>query len=285
MDRCAPRGDRSRVTSTARPRRSLWASRTLIWNFAQRELKTRFKGTALGWGWSLTVPLATLVTYSLVFSVIFRASPPDFGNGRPGMFPVWLFNGLIPWTFFLISVNTAIPTLLASGPLLQKVYFPSYTPIVGSSTATLVQTLIELGVLAVILAALGVVGPSWLLVPAWFALFVVFVISVAVTLAVVNVYVRDTAHLVTVALQLLFFLTPIIYETSMIPADWNGIPLRALIALNPLAGFVESLRDLTYGLQVPSLGTVLGLVAWTLASIGTAIVVYRRWGLDIAEAM
>ena len=273
------------MTSTARPRRSLWASRTLIWNFAQRELKTRFKGTALGWGWSLTVPLATLVTYSLVFSVIFRASPPDFGNGRPGMFPVWLFNGLIPWTFFLISVNTAIPTLLASGPLLQKVYFPSYTPIVGSSTATLVQTLIELGVLAVILAALGVVGPSWLLVPAWFALFVVFVISVAVTLAVVNVYVRDTAHLVTVALQLLFFLTPIIYETSMIPADWNGIPLRALIALNPLAGFVESLRDLTYGLQVPSLGTVLGLVAWTLASIGTAIVVYRRWGLDIAEAM
>lgn len=71
----------------------------------------------------------------------------------------------------------------------------------------------------------------------------------------------------------------------MIPSEWNGIPLRALIALNPLVGFVESLRSLTYDLQLPSLGTAVGLVAWTLISIGGALIVYRRWGLDIAEAI
>jgi ABC-type polysaccharide/polyol phosphate export permease len=273
------------MTTTARPRSSLWSSRTLIWNFAQRELKSRFKGTTLGWAWSLVVPFATLFTYSLVFAVIFRAAPPDFGNGRPGFFPVWLFCGLIPWSFFLITVNTAIPTLLANGPILQKVYFPSYAPIVGAAAAILVQTLIEFGILAVALVAFGVFGPSWLLVPAWLAIFATFVTAIAVALAIVNVYYRDLAHLVNVALQLLFFLTPIIYETDAVPTDWQGIPLRAIVGINPIAGFVESLRSLAYGLEVPSLAVWFGLVAWTAVAVVAAVIVYRRWGLDIGETV
>jgi ABC-type polysaccharide/polyol phosphate export permease len=273
------------MTTTARPRSSLWSNRTLIWNFAQRELKSRFKGTTLGWVWSLVVPFATLFTYSLVFAVIFRAAPPDFGNGRPGFFPVWLFCGLIPWAFFLITVNTAIPTLLANGPILQKVYFPSYAPIVGAATAILVQTLIEFVILAVALIAFGVVGPSWLLIPAWLAIFTAFVTATAVSLAIVNVYFRDLAHLVNVALQLLFFLTPIIYQIDAVPAEWQGIPLRDIVGANPIGAFVESLRSLAYGLEVPPLSVWVGLVAWTGVAIVVALLVYRRWGLDIGETV
>jgi ABC-type polysaccharide/polyol phosphate export permease len=278
-------GGGPRVTTTARPRSSIWSSRSLIWNFAQRELKTRFKGTALGWAWSLMVPIATLLTYSLVFSVVFRATPPDFGTGRSGIFPVWLFAGLIPWSFFLITVNTSIPTLLANGPLLQKVYFPSYAPIVGSATAIGVQTVIEFTILAVVLTLLGVIGPSWLLVPAWFAIFATFVTAVAVSLAVVNVYFRDVAHVVNVALTLLFFLTPIIYTVDLVPVEWNGIPLRAIVSLNPIAGFVESFRSLMYGLEVPPPGTWLILIAWTAFALIAGVLVYRRWGLDIGETV
>ena len=273
------------MTTNARPRSSLWANQTLIWNFAQRELKARFKGTALGWIWSLVVPLATLVTYSLVFAVIFRVAPPEFGNGRPGAFPVWLFAGLVPWAFFLVTVTTAIPTLLANGPILQKVYFPSYTPIVGAAIAILVQSLIEFGILALALISFGNIGPTWLLVPAWLALFITFTTAVAVALAIMNVYLRDTAQLVNVALQLLFFLTPILYVASSVPADWNGIPLRAIISFNPLAEFVGTFRSLAYDLQLPSATSALVLVAWTVVALTVSLAVYRRWGQDVGEAI
>src|SRR5664279_5683121 len=107
------------MSLSARPRASRWAYRSLIWNFAQRDLKSRFKGTALGWAWSLMAPLATLMTYTLVFSVFFHNVPPDCGNGKPGFFAVWLLAGLVPWSFFLVANLTSMPVLLANGPLLQ----------------------------------------------------------------------------------------------------------------------------------------------------------------------
>lgn len=271
------------MSSTTRPRSSLWSNRTLIWNFAQRDLKARFKGTALGWAWSLMVPIATLLTYTFVVAIIFRASPPNLGNGQPGSFPLWLFAGLIPWSFFLITVNTAIPTLLANGPLLQKVYVPAYAPIVASAIAILAQTSIEFGVLGVALVLIGNVGLSWLAVPVWLALFFTFATSLALSLAVVNVYFRDVAHLVNVALQLLFFLTPIIYDIGLVPETWLGLPLRAIVSANPIAQFVVSLRSLTYDLVLPPAATWLGLVVWTAIALGVARATYRRWGLDIGE--
>jgi ABC-type polysaccharide/polyol phosphate export permease len=281
----SPPGSPGRRRTTARPGWSLWAYRSLIWNFTQRDLKARYKGTLLGWIWSLIVPLATLLIYTLVFSVIFRAEPPDFGNGEAGNFTVWLFGGLIAWNFLSQSVQLGIPTLLGSGPLLQKIYFPSYVPVLGMMGAILVQTLIELGIYAAILLLLGNVGVSWLLFPVWLAIYLVFVAAVAIGLAAVNVYFRDIQHLTGVALQLVFFLTPIIYPVTLVPADWNGLPLQQLIMLNPVSQFVVAFRELSYGLVVPSLWTWLVLVAWAAVALVVASLVYRRWGLDVGEAI
>jgi ABC-type polysaccharide/polyol phosphate export permease len=273
------------MSATARPRAAIWDYRSLIWNFAQRDLKSRFKGTALGWAWSLMLPLATLLTYSLVFSVIFKIAPPDFGNGRAGFFPVWLWAGLIPWTFFLIAISVAIPTLLASGPMLQKVYFPSYAPVLGGVTAILVQSAIELCILCVVLLFLGNVGPTWLLIPIWAVLFVTFVASIAVALAILNVHFRDLAHLVNVTLQLLFYLTPIIYRISSVPTIWHRIPLQAVVGFNPLALYVDALRGLAYDLKMPDIWTWLGMAAWAAGGVWLAVLVYRSRGLDIGEAI
>ena len=268
-----------------RPRATVWSQRSLIWNFAQRDLKSRFKGTAFGWTWSLLVPIATVIIYSIVFSVIFRAAPPDFGRGRPGIFVVWLMVGLVPWTFFLIAINIAIPTLLSAGPLLQKIYFPAFAPVLGATVAVLVQTMIEFGILAVILLIFGEVSPTWLLFPVWLCLFVLFVNGIATTLAILNVYARDIAHITTVALQLLFFLTPIIYPIAFVPEEWNGIPLRAIVQANPLAVFIESLRTLVYGLKLPDPPFWALMVLWTLASVSVAAIVYQRRGQDIGESI
>jgi ABC-type polysaccharide/polyol phosphate export permease len=273
------------MTTTARPRASLWNYRSLIWNFAQRDLKSRFKGTALGWAWSLMLPLATLLTYSLVFSVIFKASPPAFGNGRGGFFAVWLWVGLIPWSFFMIATLVSMPTLLGNGPMLQKVYFPSYAPVLGGATAILVQSAIELSILGVVLVLFGNFGPTWLLLPIWAAIFITFVASVSVSLAILNVYYRDLAHLVNVVLQLVFYLTPIIYQISLVPETWHRIPLQTIVRVNPIALFVEGLRALIYDLKVPDLWTWLGMLVWSAGALLLAVLVYRSRGLDIGEAI
>jgi ABC-type polysaccharide/polyol phosphate export permease len=210
--------------------------------------------------------------------------PPDFGNGEPGLFPVWLFGGLIAWSLLSQSATLSMGALLDTGPLLQKVYFPSHVPVLGAMGAVLVQTLIELTIFAVILVLLGNVGLSWLVFPVWLAIFLVFVAAVAVTLAVVNVYYRDVAHLTGVVLQLLFFLTPIIYTIDMVPVEWNGIPLQQIILINPVAQFVVTFRQLSYGLEVPSMSAWLGLIAWTVAALVPATLAYRRFGLDVGEA-
>jgi ABC-type polysaccharide/polyol phosphate export permease len=273
------------MSTSARPRASLWDYRFLIRNFAQRDLKSRFKGTVLGWAWSLMVPLATLMTYSLVFGAFFHSPAPNFGDGRPGFFAVWLLAGLVPWNFFLITILISMPTLLSNGSLLQKVYFPSYVPVLGAALAILVQTLIEFSILAAVLLLFGNIGPTWLLFPVWLALFVVFVTALALSLSIVNIHVRDLAQMVNVALTLLFFLTPIIYQISLVPVEWYGIHVRALVRLSPITDFVVSLRQLVYDLQVPDLTIWLQLLAWTAGAVAVAYFVYGRYGLDIGESV
>jgi len=111
----------------------------------------------------------------------------------------------------------------------------------------------------------------------------VFVTSVTYILATFNVYFRDLAYLITVALQLFFFVTPIIYPITLVPESSHGIPVRALIQANPLAQFVESFRTILYGVSVPSLSTWTVLLAWTAAALGLAVLTYFRRGLDIGE--
>lgn len=204
--------------------------------------------------------------------------------------PAWLLPGLVVLRAHPVGILSHLrehgdPDAPRERTNSAEGLFPSYAPIIGAVGGILVQTAIECAILAVALVFFGVFGPSWLLFPIWLILFASFVTACAVTLAILNVYFRDIAHLTNVVLQLLFFLTPIIYQSSSVPVEWNHIPLRAIVLLNPIALFVESLRQLSYHLQVPPVSTWLGMVAWGLGAIVVASFVYRRWGLDIGEAI
>ena len=136
-----------------------------------------------------------------------------------------------------------------------------------------------------ILLIFGEVGPTWLLFPVWLCLFVLFVNGIATSLAILNVYARDLAHITAVALQLLFFLTPIIYPITLVPEEWHGIPLRTIVQANPLSVFIESLRGLVYGLQLPSLSFWVQMLLWSIVSVSIATIVYQRRGQDIGESI
>jgi ABC-type polysaccharide/polyol phosphate export permease len=266
-----------------RPSTPIWRQWNLISNFGQRDLKAKFKGTLLGWVWSLVVPLATLGIYSLIFSIVFRMEPPPFGNGREGIFAVWLFAGLALWSFFSNTINAGINGLLGSGGLLQKIYFPAYAPVLGAGLAVGIQSLIELGLLLVVLLVLGNIGFTWLLAPVLLALFVVFTSAIATAIAVLNVYYRDLAHLVNVALSLFFYLTPIIYTPSFVPESWNGIPLRAIVEFSPISEFITLFRALVYDLTPGDPGAWLAVVLWTGAALVWSTIVLRRRGGDLGE--
>lgn len=273
------------MTTTVRGQSTIWSMRGLIWNFARRDLKSRFKGTALGWAWSLVVPLSTLLIYTIVFAVIFRIEPPPLGNGRPGNFTLFLFAGLVVWTVFANGINTGILSLLTTGGLLKKVYFPSYAPVLGSVIAVLAQSAIEVGVLLAIMVVLGNTSWTYLLVLPWAALFVCFLSGLVHALAVLNVVFRDLSHIISVVLQLLFYLTPIIYSLSFIPEAWQGIPLRRIIGANPLTEFVTAFRNCVYDLTPPGLATWIALAAWTAVAVGFGVLVHRKLGLDLGERL
>jgi ABC-type polysaccharide/polyol phosphate export permease len=264
---------------------SPWAYRYLILNFARRDLKARFKGTVLGWLWALAVPITTVIIYTVVFGLVFRATPPPMGNGDTGHYAVWLLVAIVPWAFFLNSVNMGPVALLGNGPLLQKVYIPAYVPTLASTVAVLVQSAIELGVVIVVLLFFANVSWTYLLLPFWIVLFVVFTACLATALAILNVYARDLSQLVAVVLQLMFFVTPILYPPDLIPEQWNGIPVAAIFDANPLAAYIGAVRDLLYGLTVPSVGVWLTMLGWAVASVVGCVLVYRRWGLDVSESI
>ena len=269
---------------SSRPQ-TVWEYRALIWNFTSREMKARFKGTAIGWAWSFVGPLATILIYSLVFSVIIRIQPPPFGNGNPGNYAVWLICGLVTWNFISGTILQGMPTLLSNGDLLRKVYFPSFVPVVSMGLAVGIQSLIELGVVMLILVAFLNVSWTWLLVPFWVACVVIFTVSVSYVLAVANVRWRDLAQIMNVLVQIVFFLSPIIYPISLVPEYAGPIPVRLLVQLNPISHYIEVGRELLYELVVPSPLEWGVLVLLSGLSALLAAWVFRRWGQDVGEAL
>ena len=271
--------------TSVRPIRPVWHEWDLIRAFGQRDLKSKFNGTLLGWLWSLVVPLASLGIYTLIFGGLFKMVPTEIASRHQGIgiFAVWLFAGLTIWGFFQNSINAGINGLMGSGSLLQKVYFPAYSAVLGSCLAIGVQSAVEVGLLLIVLALLANVSWTWLLLVPFLVLLIVFTGAVSVIVSIWNIYVRDLAHLVGVFLQLAFYATPIIYNPDIVPDTVWGLPAHALVEAMPMAEFIELFRSLVYSLRPGDPGDWLAGCAWSLAAFAVAVWVFRRWGADLGE--
>jgi ABC-type polysaccharide/polyol phosphate export permease len=277
--------DAVHLASSQRRPDSPRARSRLIWAFAVRDLRARFTATRLGLLWTLIVPLATVLIYSTVFSVIFRAQAPPMGNGEPGVFAVWFFVGLVAWNAFAQATGGAMGSILGMGAMLQKVSIPAYVPVLAAVTTILIEKVLEVSVLLLVLMFFTNVGWTWLTYPLVFVATGLFGAGLGYCLAVAMVYFRDTGQIFGIMLQLWFFLTPIMYPIEMIPEDWNGVPLRALFSFNPMTHFVEISRDLLYDLTLPTLGSVAYGLAWVAVAAAAAFLVHRRFGRDVGEAV
>ena len=255
----------------------------LVRSFAEREAKAIYKRTVLGWLWSLLNPLTTVAVYSLVFGVIYRAAPPGTANGRAEVFALYLFSGLVVWNVFTGVVNGSMRWMREVSDLRKKIYFPTETAILGGTAATLMQSGLEASVLVVIMAALGNVSWTLVLLPVAMVLAAVFGLGIGFAAAVLNARYRDIQHLVGIVLSVAFFLVPIVYTPDIVPETAYGLPVRRLVELNPLNSVIAVARDAVYFLEAPSLGQLATAAGWAAASFTLGWMYFRRRSMRISE--
>ena len=263
----------------------LWAYRGLIGNLAQRELKVRYKRSVLGWLWSLINPASTLLIYSIVFGEFLRVEPPVAGNGELRSFAIFLFAGLVVWNAFSNIITGAMGSLLGAGPLLRKVYFPAEAPATANTLAVLTQTVIEAVILMAFLVGFGNVSWHALWLPYILGMLTLFALGIGLVLSLLNVYFRDIGYLTTIVLNMLFYVTPIIYTFEIIPEHVGFLPARTIVTLNPLTQFVGATRDAVYLLQTPSGGRLIGLTVVSLVGFFGGWLLFARHARNISEEL
>ena len=252
--------------------RELSDFRELLFFLALRDVKIRYKQTVLGVAWAVLQPLLTM----LIFSIIFGRFAGVPSEGLP--YPVFVFAGLIPWTFFSNGVAAAAQSLVNQQQLLTKIYFPRLFVPTASVMAFLVDLLISLGLYGIILAYYGIA-------PGWQIIFLPFLIAATVTatlglgysLAALTVLYRDFRYTVPFMIQILLYLSPVIYPVSLLSRRYQWI-----LALNPMCGIIDSYRAALLGTpwnpSILAIGTVVNVV---LLSFG--LFFFRRTERQFAD--
>jgi len=212
--------------------RSLWEYRELLYFLTWRDIKVRYKQTALGVAWAILQPLTTMLIFSVFFGRLVKV-PSD---GIP--YPLFAFAALVPWTFFANGLNQSSNSLIASANLLKKVYFPRLAIPVATVLAGVVDFVLAFVVLLALMAYYHVV-PTINIVwtPILLALAFVTSLGVGLWMSALNVKYRDVRYVVPFLVQIWLFSTPVAYPSSLLSEPW-----RTVYGLNPMVGVVEGFR-------------------------------------------
>jgi lipopolysaccharide transport system permease protein len=228
-----PRTRREPSSKWAWPKlRELWEYRELLFFFAWRDIKVRYRQTVMGVLWAIIQPLLTMVIFSLFFGRL--ANIPS--DGLP--YPVFSFAALVPWTFFANALTQASNSLVLSGNMLKKIYFPRLALPIATVFAGVVDFALAFIVLLCIMLYYGLVPTANILWLPFFALLALITsIGVSLWLAAMNVQFRDVRYTIPFITQAWLFVTPIAYPSSLLPDS-----LQIVYGMNPMAGVVEGFR-------------------------------------------
>jgi homopolymeric O-antigen transport system permease protein len=259
----------------------LWEYRELFYFMVWRDVKVRYKQTALGAAWAVLQPLLTM----LIFTIFFGKLAGIGSDGVP--YPIFSYAGLLPWTFFAQGVSQASMSLVGSANLIKKVYFPRLIVPTASVLAGLVDLLFAFGILFVLMAWYGVKPTAAILTLPLFALLALAnALGAGLWLATLNVAYRDVRYVVPFFIQLWLFVTPVIYPTAKVVAKLKEAGLPAwLYGLNPMAGAVEGFRYALLGTRNLPVGIVLTSSAVALALVLSGAFYFRRMDRTFADVV
>ena len=219
--------------------REIWNYRELLYFLTKRDIKVRYKQTVLGGLWAVVQPAFTMIVFTLFFGRL--AQMPS--DGLP--YPIFVYAGLLPWTYFANAVSASGNSLVGSANLITKVYFPRIVVPASAALAGLLDFFIALFVLAALMIYYQFV-PGWgiLLFPFLVGLTFLCAVGVGLWLSALNVQYRDIRYAIPFLIQVWMFVSPVIYPVSLVKGNYQW-----LLALNPMGGVIHAYRASLLGHQ------------------------------------
>lgn len=255
--------------------KELWEYRELVYFLVWRDVKVRYKQTALGAAWAVIQPLFSMLVFTVVFGKLAKM-PSD---GIP--YPLFSYAALLPWNYFAQGLSSSSDSLVGSANLIRKVYFPRLAIPVAAVCGGVVDFLIAFGVLLLMMGYFGVsptANVMWL--PGFLLLAVVTALGVGLWLSALNVQYRDVKYTVPFLVQFWMYATPIVYPSSLLPEPW-----KTLYGVNPMAGVVEGFRWALLGVKTPP-----GAMLWVSVAAAVLLLVsgayfFRRMEKTFADVV
>jgi ABC-type polysaccharide/polyol phosphate export permease len=242
----------------------LYGSRSVLSQLVSQQLILRYRRTALGYLWTLINPLLMMSVMALVFSTLFKADLKTFA--------VFLFAGMIPWNFFSSVVTQSGTSFINNEGLIKKIYLPKAIFPLSIAFALLTDSLLSfLALFAIILALGGSLSWSVLFIPVAFVLLFFFALGLGLIMSIATVFFRDLQHVILIAMQGLFFLTPILYKHDALTGK-----VAWLVGLNPVAPFIELFRAPLYQAALPGTGVILQAAVISFSAMAIGLFVFLR---------
>jgi len=259
--------------------RNLVERRSLLFQLVRRDFEQRFIGSAVGWVWGIIHPLVLLLSWTFVFSVCLKVQLPP--NEVTTSYPLFLFAGMLPWLLFSDTVQRSSSSLLDQANLITKTVFPAEIVPVSIFLSSLVSHLLAL-VLVVAAAGLWLshISITLVLLPAYMLLLGLFAIGIGWIMASLQVYLRDTAQVLSVLLTFWFWLTPIFITEEQFPPR-----LRFLIAGNPLAYVVRAYREILLSYRLPEWQDLGMMALYAVLSFTVGGLFFRHMKRGFADVL
>ena len=253
--------------------RELWEYRELFYFLVWRDVKVRYKQTAIGAAWAILQPFLTMIVFTVIFGQLIRVQT----GGAP--YPVFSYAALLPWTFFAGAVSRSGNSLVYDASLVTKVYFPR----VILPISAILSNLVDFGVAFTILLGMMVVyrivpGAMLLTLPLFLLLALITALAVGLWLSALNAKYRDINYVIPFLIQFWLFLTPVAYPSTIIPERW-----RLLYSLNPMVGVIEGFRWALLGQQNIPWNLMLFSILLILALFTGGLFFFRRMEFGFAD--
>jgi lipopolysaccharide transport system permease protein len=259
--------------------RELWAYRQLLYFLTWRDIKVRYKQTIFGAAWAIVQPFALMVVFSTLFG--------RFAEEAPGAAdipaPIFFYAGLVPWTLFASSLSGSSSSVVSSAGLVRKVYFPRLIMPIAATGSYLIDFVIALMVLVGMMIFYGIVPTATILWLPFFALMaLITAMGFGIGMSALNAKYRDVGYAIPFIVQLLLFLSPVMYPAT---AEFVEPAIRPLYGLNPMVGVIEGFRWALLGIgKGPGLITLLTvLVSGCLFVV--ALLYFRRLERSFADVI
>ena len=257
--------------------RAVWQYRELLYFLVWRDVKVRYKQTALGVLWIVLQPVISMIIFSLLFGGLLKVPSGDVP------YPIFSFAALLPWNYFAGSLTKSSNSLVGSANLITKVYFPRLIIPISGVLSSLVDFAVAFVVLIVLMLIYGiVVTPAVLLLPVFLLLAALTALGFGLWLAALNVRFRDIGYLVPFIVQMWMYVTPVVYGSTLIPERF-----RFLLGFNPMTAVVEGFRWALLGDKAPAAqtsGLTFGLsLSVMLIVLVSGLIFFRRTERTFAD--